>query len=155
MSVQFLNFKGAIRTGAIFCPGTTLLTTEDIEYRLEASSAHMIITDEENAEKVDKAYQNLLKRFSSSSIKKVLKKVIISKNGNLKGDWIDYNAMIKKITAVEISDFKHAETKSDEVSQAFFTSGTTGKPKMVAHVHSSYGIGHVETARFVQFKTRT
>lgn len=30
----------------------------------------------------------------------------------------------------------------------FFTSGTTGPPKMTEHTHSSYGLGHLITARY-------
>ena len=29
----------------------------------------------------------------------------------------------------------------------FFTSGTTGAPKMALHTHGSYGYGHMITAR--------
>jgi acyl-coenzyme A synthetase/AMP-(fatty) acid ligase len=32
----------------------------------------------------------------------------------------------------------------------YFTSGTTGNPKMVLHTHASYGIGHQITARYWQ-----
>ncbi|CAL8109263.1 unnamed protein product [Orchesella dallaii] len=138
---------GAIRVGTIFCPGTTMLTTEDIQYRLEASSAHMIITDEENAEKVDRAHQNLAN--TTKSLSKNLKKVIVanSTTSSTANSWINYNKLSDKISDADLLNFRHAETKSDDIAQAFFTSGTTGKPKMVAHVHSSYGIGHIESAR--------
>jgi acyl-coenzyme A synthetase/AMP-(fatty) acid ligase len=39
-------------------------------------------------------------------------------------------------------------TKSTDPSLIYFTSGTTGKPKMVEHSHMSYGLGHKVTARF-------
>ena len=40
-----------------------------------------------------------------------------------------------------------AVTKSSEPMQVFFTSGTTGKPKMAEHTHASYGIGHIITGK--------
>lgn len=138
---------GAIRGGVIFCPGTTMLTQEDIRYRLEASAAHMIITDEENAEKVEKAQQQWLKTGSSAS--KKLKKLLIAKSPDSKnGDWINYTSLTNKISDADTEKFRQADTKSADIAQAFFTSGTTGSPKMVAHHHSSYGVGHVETARY-------
>ncbi|ODN06082.1 Acyl-coenzyme A synthetase ACSM3, mitochondrial [Orchesella cincta] len=144
---------GAIRVGTIFCPGTTMLTSEDIQYRLEASSAHMIITDEENAEKVERAQQTILNSTSSSTCKK-LKKVIVTNSTTdaTPGDWVNYNKLSATISESDLLNFKHADTKSEDIAQAFFTSGTTGKPKMVAHVQSSYGIGHIETARQLGLK---
>jgi acyl-coenzyme A synthetase/AMP-(fatty) acid ligase len=61
----------AIRIGSIFCPGTTMLTSEDIEYRLDASRARMIITDEENMGKIDDAVKNL-KDFGLKKVCKIL-----------------------------------------------------------------------------------
>jgi acyl-CoA synthetase (AMP-forming)/AMP-acid ligase II len=44
---------GCIRARAISMPGTTLLTTKDMQYRLVISDASVVITDEENAPKID------------------------------------------------------------------------------------------------------
>ena len=41
---------GCIRARAVSVPGTTLLTTKDIQYRLNAAARpRVVITDEENA----------------------------------------------------------------------------------------------------------
>lgn len=129
-----------------------MLTADDIQYRLEASAASMIITDEENVEKVERAHQQLLKT-SNPGITKHLRKVVVSNDCNSNGDWVNYNKVINTIDDMDLLKFKHTDTKSEDIAQAFFTSGTTGKPKMVAHVHASYGIGHVETARSVKARS--
>ncbi|XP_021952609.1 acyl-coenzyme A synthetase ACSM3, mitochondrial [Folsomia candida] len=138
----------AIRVGTIFCPGTTMLTSEDIEYRLDASRAGMIITDEENMDKVDDAYRGLV----DFGLKKVVIRTGDKKPVPLKNDWIDYHSLAETISANEIDSFRHLDTPSDQVAQGYFTSGTTGKPKMVAHTHSSYGIGHYTTVKMLDLK---
>ena len=44
---------GCIRARVVSMPGTTLMTPKDIQYRLSISDASVVITDEENASKVD------------------------------------------------------------------------------------------------------
>src|SRR5919201_2258178 len=44
---------GGIRARVVSMPGTTLLTTKDIQYRLSISDASVVVTDEENAAKID------------------------------------------------------------------------------------------------------
>jgi acetyl-CoA synthetase len=41
-----------------------------------------------------------------------------------------------------------APTRADEPLLIYFTSGTTGMPKMVLHTQASYGLGHVITGRY-------
>ncbi|OXA55342.1 Acyl-coenzyme A synthetase ACSM3, mitochondrial [Folsomia candida] len=147
MQVLYLHLS-AIRVGTIFCPGTTMLTSEDIEYRLDASRAGMIITDEENMDKVDDAYRGLV----DFGLKKVVIRTGDKKPVPLKNDWIDYHSLAETISANEIDSFRHLDTPSDQVAQGYFTSGTTGKPKMVAHTHSSYGIGHYTTVKMLDLK---
>ncbi len=47
-------FTACIRMGAIIAPGTTQLTSKDLEYRANKSEAVCIITNNEIAEKFDK-----------------------------------------------------------------------------------------------------
>lgn len=142
-----------IRGGIIFCPGTTMLTPQDIQYRLEASQAKVVITDPENMWKIDEAVKGLKgsRSFSPSLLKKI---VVSSTNDALQShnNWLNYNDLISKVNAGEVSNFKDADMDSESIAQIYFTSGTTGKPKMVAHSQVSYGIGHYKTKSLLQLK---
>lgn len=128
-----------------------MLTPQDIKYRLEASQAKIVITDEDNMWKIDDA----VKCFgnSSSSSPTIPKKIVVSpSHGASNNNWMNYNDLISKVNSSEIADFKDADMDSESIAQIYFTSGTTGKPKMVAHSQVSYGIGHYKTQALFRLK---
>lgn len=120
-----------IRVGAIVMPGTSQLTPKDIKYRFEASGGVAIITDEENASKVDQV---------AGDIPALKTKIVV---GNCDG-WVNYEAALEQASA----DYEDIKTKSDEPAILYFTSGTTGYPKMTVHSHASYPMGHTTTGKF-------
>ncbi|XP_037043011.1 acyl-coenzyme A synthetase ACSM3, mitochondrial-like [Bradysia coprophila] len=141
----------AIRMGIIFCPGTTMLTSQDIQYRLEASQAKAVITDSKNMWKIDEAVKGL--KESSSFSPPLLRKITVSpSHGDLQNDWLNYDDLISKVNADQVTDFNDADMDSESIAQIYFTSGTTGKPKMVAHSQVSYGIGHYKTSALLDLK---
>jgi acyl-coenzyme A synthetase/AMP-(fatty) acid ligase len=133
----------AIRIGSIFSPGTTMLSAHDIQYRLETSRASLIVTDEDNLEKVDEAVHGM---GGGSTVSKNLRKVVVpNKNSVFPKDWIKFEH--DQIGDEEVLSFRNSNTRSDHFAQAYFTSGSTGMPKMVPHSHVSYGMGHSVTAK--------
>lgn len=116
----WISILALVRMGAIVIPGTSLLTTKDIRLRIEHAEVKAMITDSDGAAKAE-----------SISIP-----IRILVGGKYTG-WTDWN-----IQSQNPSSCKFEPTRSDEPSMIFFTSGTTGHPKMVLHTHASVGLAH-------------
>src|SRR5262249_44949055 len=122
---------GCLRACVVSVPGTTLLTTKDLSYRLNAAEASVVITDEDNAHKVDQV------RSDCPTVKHC---IVVGRAG---GGWQEYERLIGRAS----SDLRHPGNASGDPMMIYFTSGTTGYPKMVLHTHASYPIGHVITGK--------
>lgn len=121
-----------LRLGAVISPGTTQLTSKDLKFRFEAADAACIITDGANAPKVDAV------RAECPMVKSY---VIV---GDKRDGWVNYS---DAVTAAS-PEFACEKTKNDDLAILYFTSGTTGYPKMTAHTHVSYPMGHYVTGKF-------
>ena len=64
-----------------------------------------------------------------------------------KDGWISYNVIDK-----EEKEAIAADTNKDDDLFWFFTSGTTGMPKVAVHTQSSYPLGHLTTAAWIGLK---
>jgi len=126
-----------IKRGAVYCPAPTMLTAKDLKYRINAADIKMVITMEEYADKVDAIAgecPSLTCRFLV--------------DGGRPG-WISYPVELDypapvSVRLVNLPGMK--KTKSSDPMLIFFTSGTTGEPKMVLHDHT-YPLGHIVTGR--------
>ena len=129
------SMLGMIKAGIVAMPGTTQLTPKDILYRLQSSRAKAVITDSDNAPKFDEV--------RAQGQYPGLESMIVV--GGPREGWLDY----EQIVAAESTDnTRLSNTKSSDPLLLYFTSGTTGYPKMVLHTHSSYPIGHQAFGRF-------
>ncbi len=123
---------GAFKLGAVPMPATTQLQPNDIAYRIERSSAAIVVTDAAGADKVDVA------RHRCPDLAHLIT------TGDAHGDW----GALAEGVAERRDEVTAHDTAADDPLLLYFTSGTTGHPKMVLHTHASYGIGHEITARF-------
>lgn len=130
---------GAIRLGAIPMPGTTQLTPKDIEYRINLAEASVAVTDPDGMAKLESV------RANCPSLTTVM--VVGGAGHGDVTDWVDLDAA--RIGAPSTPPDSEP-TASDDPLLIYFTSGTTGNPKMVLHTQASYGIGHQITARYWQ-----
>lgn len=125
-----------IKGGFRIIPAATILGVHDIVYRFGRLMPKVVVCDSENAAKIDEA--ELL------SGKKVHLKIIID---NSREGWIHYSEAEKEDLTAEA-----ANTKADDPLFMYFTSGTTGMPKVVIHSHLSYPFGHLTTASWIGLK---
>jgi acyl-coenzyme A synthetase/AMP-(fatty) acid ligase len=126
---------GAIKLGAIPMPGTTQLKGKDIVYRVNRAEASMVVTDPDGAAVVESI------RDQCPTLK-----AYVVMGGGADG-WMDGDAGRDEAS---VDPLPGDPTASEDPMLIYFTSGTTGNPKMVLHTHASYGIGHQITARFWQ-----
>ena len=127
------------KLGAIAIPATHMLKLHDIDFRLKNAEVKAIITVEEDSLLPD--YEEAEKKLDWE-----LKKLVIKTD---RDGWINFNEAIEKESPVYERPTGDENPMADEVFLIYFTSGTSGLPKMVAHKHT-YGLGHIPTAKYWQ-----
>jgi 4-hydroxybenzoate-CoA ligase len=115
-------FWGAIRAGVVVLPLNTLLNAEQYAYILDDSRAAAIVI----APPLVKMIVPILARMTSPPI------VIVAGASDDAPD-----ALFDDLIARESAEPFIAPTLSDEVAFWVYTSGSTGEPKGVKHVHTS------------------
>lgn len=135
MHQWYVAMIAMIKLGVIPIPSTTLLTPRDIRYRINESEAVGVITDIQDAPKIEEAMD-----------KCPTLKVFVLATGHRRG-WLAWDYELDKASSV----LEGAEkTRSDDTMLLYFTSGTVAYPKMVLHTQASYAIGHRITSTFWQ-----
>ena len=114
-----------IKLGAVMIPATTLLQAEDLKDRLERGQVKAIVTD-----------AALTGRFAGLPGAPVR----VATGGAAAG-W----AALEHSTGADASFHYDTPTRTDDLLLLYFTSGTTARPKLVAHSHTSYPVGHLST----------
>ncbi len=131
------------KIGAVAIPATHLLTVKDIVYRNNAADIRMIVSiaDPEIMNRIDEA------QAKSPSL---VKKAFVS-FGSLtcssRDGWLDFNASLETSSPTFKRPSGSGSTKNDDRMLLYFTSGTTGMPKMVSH-NFTYPLAHIITAAY-------
>lgn len=127
------------KLGAITIPATHLLTPKDIVYRANAADIKMIVSVNE---------PEVLMHIDDAQAKSptLQHKAVIC--GTREG-WIDFTTDVEEASETFERPQGELASKNSDISLLYFTSGTTGMPKMVQHDYE-YPLGHILTAKFWQ-----
>ena len=127
------------KIGAIGIPATHLLTTKDIAYRNNAASIKMIVSVYE--EEVIKHVEESMEKSPTLKLKALV--------GGSKEGWLDFNKEMEKQSTEFVRPAGKDASENKDILLLYFTSGTTGMPKMVRHNYT-YPLGHILTAKYWQ-----
>lgn len=126
------------KIGAIVIPATHQLMVKDIVYRLDRASVKAIVCtpDDEVPARVEEAE-------TKTKDHTLAHKFVV---GGPRPGWHDFDQEVQMYPDVYERPTDDQNTRLDDTMLIYFTSGTTGMPKMVAHAFS-YPLGHIITAR--------
>lgn len=131
----WLTMLALLRIGAVAIPATHLLTDNDIVYRNNRAGVKAIICAGEEV---------IVEHISDSLKKSPTVKTVISVGPNVPEGFHDFQKEWKTAPAfVRPSN----PNNNDDTMVMFFTSGTSGEPKMAAH-DFVYPLGHIVTGVF-------
>ena len=151
------------KLGAVMVPATFMLTEHDLSYRLNSAEVKAIVcTDCEDIAQVTDNVQaecpSLTKKFlvnaaggglmidtaAENSYGPALSGPEgICKAAGVRPGWIDFNTEVRAAS----SDFARRETSASDPMLMYFSSGTSGNPKMVMH-DQGYAVAHTLTAKW-------
>lgn len=127
------------KLGAVLIPGTLQLTKKDIVYRGNSAKIHSIIcvNDPFVIDQVEAA---------EPEVPSLQNKIIVEVE---REGWLCLNKEIEAYSDIFPRPVGENATKASDIMLVYFTSGTTGMPKMVQH-NFSYPLGHIVTAKYWQ-----
>jgi acetyl-CoA synthetase len=120
---------GMMKLGAVIIPATTLLTANDLADRIARGRVKHIVCAAELAPKIEAACGSCTR---------------IAIGGKAPG-WHEYEQGYSLPVAFQ----PEGDTRASDPLQLYFTSGTTAKPKLVMHSHTSYPVGHLSTMYWI------
>ncbi|WP_371766434.1 AMP-binding protein [Massilia sp.] len=118
-----------IKLGAVLVPTTMLVSSNDLQDRLQRGQVRHVIAQASETHK----FADLAGDFTRIAV-----------GANVAG-WRDY-ADSATAAAGFVPD---GVTRATDPLLLYFTSGTTAKPKLVLHSHQSYPVGHLSTMYWI------
>ena len=119
----------AIKLGVVVTPATTLLTTADLQDRVDRGRVRHVVTSAANVSK----FAGVTGTFSRIAV------------GDPPSGWHRYDSATHAAAVFAASD----RTRASDAMLLYFTSGTTARPKLVVHTHQSYPVGHLSTMYWI------
>ncbi|MBR5936274.1 MAG: AMP-binding protein [Bacteroidaceae bacterium] len=123
------------KIGAVAIPATHLLTPKDLIYRANSAKIKMIVCADEPI---------MIQHVNDCLKDSPTVKVLVATGSYNKDGWLSMDEGMKN--APEFVRPAHVNDNHD-ISLLYFTSGSSGNPKMVAH-NFLYPLGHIVTAKY-------
>jgi acetyl-CoA synthetase len=118
-----------MKLGAVIIPTSTLLLKPDLEDRVRRGAVKAIVTDA--------VYADRFAEIAGAPVR-------LAVGEGCPNGWTRY---ADSDTAP--LDVLNTPTRADALMLLYFTSGTTARPKLVAHSQSSYPVGHLSTMAWI------
>lgn len=128
---------GLCKLGAVMIPATCQLVAKDISYRNNAASIKMIVCAND---------ENILRAVEACRADSPTLEHIALTNGTREG-WLSFDEGIAAMPDTFDRPTGSDALRASDPMLIYFTSGTTGYPKMAMH-DFLYPLGHILTARF-------
>ena len=123
------SMLAVMKVGAVILPTTTALGPADLRDRVERGEVGYVVTNASETGKFDEVPGDYVR-------------IAI---GEVVQGWVSYG----DASASDVGPATHPGTAPGDPLLLYFTSGTTSKPKLVAHTQVSYPVGHLATAYWV------
>ena len=120
----------AIKLGVVVTPATTLLTTADIQDRIDRGRVRHVVTSAANLSK----FAGVTGTFTKIAV------------GDATSGWHRYDSATSRR---RWHSPRATRQRASDPMLLYFTSGTTAHPKLVVHTHQSYPVGHLSTMYWI------
>ncbi|MFI6403922.1 AMP-binding protein [Streptomyces sp. NPDC050548] len=127
----WITALAAMKLGAVVIPATPLLGPADLRDRVERGRVRHVIVRSEDAGKFDEVPGD----YTRIAV------------GAERPGWLDFEEVYDTSASLFVRDPE--PTRADDPLMLYFTSGTTARPKLVEHTHTSYPIGHLATMYWI------
>ena len=131
-----------IKLRAVMVPTTTQMTATDLADRVERAEAAWVVASAENLAKFAGVGEGLRLVHIPGVAAEGAARTAPEVAGHTVLSYDDAASASSELTP-------DAPTPADETLLLYFTSGTTSKPKLVEHTHTSYPVGHLTTVYWI------
>jgi acetyl-CoA synthetase len=125
----------AMKLGVVVIPATTLLTSDELQDRLDRGRARVVVATQDQVAKFAKLRSDNLVR------------IVVGASAKHDG-WLAF----EQSEAFSEDFAPDGPTEANDPMLLYFTSGTTAKPKLVRHSQRSYPVGHLSTMYWIGLK---